>query len=231
MPLDIGRFNPLNIPDDPEAPVVYVVDSAEHPFDIAGVATKAQAAVVSIPVSDWNDSLTPWPAAGFYESDPEFGGHGGETLRKLIDEAIPGIESRLGIAPKRRAICGYSLGGLFALYAFVDETLFDACACISGSLWYEGWMEHIRQIGPKEDAHAGRRFAFLSVGKKERKSGLPLFRCVEDNMMECSAILAECGCETSTVVGPGNHMQHIDERFGKAFEALDSFLFGTPLVG
>lgn len=222
--MDIERFKALHISAEHDAPVIYVIDSAEHPFDIAACASAIASTVVSIPVRDWNAALTPWPAAGFYESDPWFEGRGGQTLESLCAHVIPAIESELDIAPKKRAVCGYSLGGLFALYAFVGRPAFDACACISGSLWYEGWMAYLRGLDLKDNERVMRGFAFFSVGKKERKSGLPLFRCVEENMGECARILEACGCRTNVVVGPGNHMQHIPERFGAALSALDEFL-------
>lgn len=224
MAKNIAKFKPLNALDDRLAPIIYVIDSEEHPFEISDVAEKAKSTVVSIPIRDWNDSLTPWPSPGFYENDPWFGGHAAETLDELCRHVIPAVESDLGITPRRRGICGYSLGGLFALYVFTGQSPFDACACISGSLWYAGWMRHLRELDLGNAERVKHGFAFFSVGKKERKSGLPLFRCVEDNMKECAAILGGYGCRTEIVVGPGNHMQHIPERFERAFDALDEFL-------
>ena len=227
--------------------VIYVVDSVEHPFDIASTAEGLSSTVVSIPIANWNDALTPWPAPGFYDDEPWFGGRGSETLEELTCRTIPAIEAKLDIesdteSPSsplpskesraiKRAICGYSLGGLFALYAFVSDSRFDACASISGSLWYQGWMDYIREktgCAPSKPADVNRfdgraRYAFLSVGKKECKSGLPLFRCVEDNMHESADLLRAAGCQVDTVVGPGNHMQHIPERFKAVLGALDAF--------
>lgn len=141
--------------------IIYVVNSAEHPFDIEKASVKCASTVISIPIADWSNALTPWPAPGFYENEPWFGGHGRETLEELTRRVIPAIEARLGAAsgienPRlshlrkesdsiKRAICGYSLGGLFALYAFANDTRFDACASISGSLWYQGWMNYLNE--------------------------------------------------------------------------------------
>ena len=224
-----------------------MIDSAEHPFDIAQTAYGRASTVVAIPIANWNDALTPWPAPGFYEDEPWFGGHGDETLKNLLNHTIPKIEAELGMCRTtaqpalhndnagsiRRAICGYSLGGLFALYAFVNDARFDACASISGSLWYQGWMDHLRETteklvssGSVDPDRPGKqdRYAFLSVGTKECKSGLPLFRCVEDNMHASADLLRAVGCRVDAIVGPGNHMQHIPERFEAALAELDEFL-------
>lgn len=205
---------------DATAPVIYAIDSSEHPFDISDAAGACASAVIPIPLDDWNDALTPWPAPGFYEDEPWFGGHSPQTLARLAEQVIPSLERERGLRPAKRALCGYSLGGLFALYAFLNDTRFDACACISGSLWYQGWMDYVRGV----DRDLAGRFAFLSVGKKERRSGLPLFRCVEDNMNACANLLRTHGCEVDVVIGPGNHMQHIPERFYAALTAVDAFL-------
>ena len=203
-----------------QAPAIYVVDMPEHPFDLAHIAQSRASTIVRVPIPDWNDNLTPWPAPGLYRGEPAFGGHAPETLRALLDDAIPAIERAKGISPTRRAICGYSLGGLFALYAFTHAEPFAACACLSGSVWYEGWVEHLR--GLSFDGTG--RFAFLSVGTKEKRAALAILRQVQDNMGACADILRARGCETEFAVGPGNHMSFVDERFDAGIGALDRFL-------
>ena len=142
------------------------------------------------------------------------------TLRELTCEAIPALEARFGLAPARRAICGYSLGGLFSLYAFTQDVYFSACACLSGSLWYPGWVDHLRKATL---AGAG-RYAYFSVGKKERKAGPPIMRTVQDDMEACAQVCRERGCEVDVTVGPGNHMQHHTERLAAGLATLDAFL-------
>ena len=247
MAIALPTYRILNRGDGSPS-VIYVIDSVEHPFDIASIAEGLSSAVVSVPIANWNDALTPWPAPGFYDDEPWFGGHGDATLEELTRRTIPAIEAELGIAPDieslcsplpckgsravKRAICGYSLGGLFALYAFVNDSRFDACASISGSLWYQCWMDYIREkteCVASSNSAVNRfdergRYAFLSVGKKEGKSGLPLFRCVEDNMHASADLLRAAGCQVDTAVSPGNHMQHIPKRFEAALTAVDGFI-------
>ena len=203
-----------------DAPVIYVIDSPEHPFDIETAAANAFCTIVKVPVANWNDSLTPWPAPGLYRGDPDFGGNGAQTLDWLCESAIPAIERAANLHPKERTICGYSLGGLFALYAFAHRELFDACACLSGSLWYEGWVEHLREL----ELDGAGRFAFFSIGAKEKRAALETLRRVQDNMQECVDILRERGCTVEFSIGAGNHMSHVQERFAAGISALDGFL-------
>ena len=202
------------------SPAIYVIDSPEHPFDLAGPAAGIACTIVKVPVTNWNDNLTPWPAPGLYRGESDFGGNAARTLDGLRDRVIPAIERDCGLHPHKRAICGYSLGGLFALYAFAHCTRFDACACLSGSVWYDGWVEHLRGLGLDGTG----RFAYLSVGSKEKRAAREPLKRVQDNMGQCADILRERGCEVDYAVGPGGHMNFIPERFAAGLAALDAFL-------
>lgn len=202
------------------SPVVYLIDSPEHPFDVSSLADGRPCTLVTIPVRDWGDALTPWPAAGLYREEPDFGGHASATLSELLEKTIPSLEDTWGLSPSARAICGYSLGGLFSLYAFTHCDAFVACGCLSGSVWYEGWVDYLR----KRELDVAGRFAFLSVGTKEKRGGNPLMRTVQRCMEACTDILRDHGCEVQYVTGPGNHLQFISERFDAGLSALDGFL-------
>ena len=204
--------------------VIYAIDSPEHPTDVGAFAAGLNAWVVSVPVAHWNDALTPWPAPALYREEPDFGGHAAETLDELLMRVVPAAEERIvaeaGHTPEVRAICGYSLGGLFSLYAFTHCDAFAACACLSGSVWYEGWVEH---LAAQEGDLAG-RYAYFSLGTKEKRGGQPLMRTVQKRMEECVELLRHCGCTVDFVLGPGNHLQHIPERYEVGLRALDKAL-------
>ena len=207
-----------------QAPVIYVIDLPPHPFDVAPVASGRSVTIVTVPVENWDDALTPWAASGLYPRDADFGGDAATTLEELLTNAIPFIERKNHLAPQKRALCGYSLGDLFALYAFVRTSAFDACACLSGSLWYEGWVNYLRDYlrgsAPALEGH----FAFLSIGAKEKSARPAILHSVEDNMRKSADILREHGCEVEFVVGPGTHFDHGLERFDAGFTALDRAL-------
>ena len=194
--------------------MIYVIDSPERLLDVAAVAEGLRSHVVSVPVADWGDALTPWPAPALRPGEKDFGGRADETLAVLAE--------MFGRAPGPHAICGYSLGGLFALYAFVRESRLAACACLSGSVWYEGWVDWLYESAPD----CVGRYAYFSVGKKEKRAGLP-FRHVEEDLAACADILRDCGCTVDVALGPGNHMQHVSERLSAGLAALDAFLVGS----
>lgn len=203
------------------SPVIYVIDSPEHPAGLAAMAPGRTATVVSVPVRAWSAALTPWEAAPLRRGAPGFAGDAATTLTELRERVVPLVEAQTGARrPAHRAVCGYSLGGLFALYAFTHDCIFSACGCLSGSLWYEGWVDHLRAL-PFEGAG---KYAFFSLGKKEPKAGAPIMRGVLDDMEQCADILRGRGCDVACSIGPGNHMQHHRERFEAGLAALEAFL-------
>ena len=223
--IEIGQCKTYAGSAGASAPAIYVIDSPEHPFDVKATVAHHNATVTSIPVRNWNDSLTPWPAAGLYREEPAFGGKASATLDEIVNRVIPRLEERDGRSPASRALCGYSLGGLFSLYALTHSDAFAACACLSGSVWYEGWVEHLQEL----PLDLSGRFAYLSLGTKERKAARPILKTVQRRMETCATILEQRGCSVTYRTGPGNHMQFIPERFAAGLGALDEFLSGRKL--
>lgn len=204
----------------PCAPVILTIDFPEHPMPLQEAAVGLNASVVTVPVCDWNRYLTPWEAPGLRTDAPSFGGKADELLQELRNTLLPYIRDKYNVASVTWAIAGYSLGGLFALYAFMRDLQLCACGCVSGSVWYPGLIDYVQ-----EHARAGAgRYAYFSLGKKERRGGAPIMHSVQDNMETCTKMLVETGYMTDFVLGPGNHMQHHTERMYAAFGALDAFM-------
>ena len=202
-----------------QAPVIYVVDAPDHPFGAQAFEGGRTGSVIRVPVRTWQDACTPWPAEALYRGSEPFGGKAAETLVELRD-ALPALEARWGIAPDRRAVCGYSLGGLFALHAFLHDPTWSACGCLSGSLWYEGWTEWMCESTP--DLRG--RYAYLSLGSKERRAARPLLKTVQERTEACVELLRDAGCAVDYRVVPGNHLSHVDERVSDGLAALDAWL-------
>lgn len=217
--VEINGMQLVGRTSDAAAPAIYVIDSIEHPFRIPHAACP-NSHVVTIPVRQWNDALTPWAAAGLYRGEPDFGGHANQTLAELVSEALPLADKTFGLAPRSHAICGYSLGGLFSLYALTSCDSFVACGCLSGSVWYEGWVDHLRRL----DKDLAGTFAYLFIGTKEKRAARPILHGVQQNMGDCAHILSQHGCRVDYRTGPGNHMQHVPERFAAGLGAIDRFL-------
>ncbi len=94
---------------------------------------------------NWNDDLTPWPAIGVFKKAKPFGGKAASFLNKLTNEIIPNSERDLGIENAERTLLGVSLSGLFAVWAAFNTDAFTNIISISGSLWYDGFVEWMKE--------------------------------------------------------------------------------------
>ena len=137
--------------------------------DVSGINAIAgfmdrKAAIVALPVDDWNAELTPWPAPPLRRGKP-FAGNADkmlERLDRLMSELPTLLKSNMGITVSKCLLIGYSLGGLCALWAATMRDCFDGVASVSGSLWYDGFDEYIG--GHAVNAHA----VYLSLATRNR---------------------------------------------------------------
>ncbi len=170
------------------------------------------------PEAVWERDYTPWPAPALAGRGP-FSGGGPAFLEGLEQRLLPLVAQRYALAlrPERTAVMGYSLGGLFALWAFCRSNLFGTALCLSGSFWYEGWLEFLQK---QRLAAKGR--VYLSLGKKEEQNGpAPLRRvgaCTRDT---ASLLQQQLGEDAVTLEwNPGGHFTDVSGRWRKALTWL-----------
>ena len=111
-----------------------------------------------------------------------------------MEDCLPG-------PPGWRGIAGYSLGGLFALYALCRTEAFHGAASVSGSLWFPGIVEYLTE----HEMSPGVCRVYLSVGSREARTRNPLMRPVRQNAEAVEALCRERGIRTTFVLNPGNH--------------------------
>ena len=120
----------------------------EH--DLAGMEREVEAIrrqtaqpflLAAVQVEDWNDDLSPWPAPPVWGKQG-FGGRAEDTLAWL-EQAVPGIRQQYSIKEDCKVILGgYSLAGLFALWAATQTNALYGTAAASPSVWFPGWPEY-----------------------------------------------------------------------------------------
>lgn len=203
-----------------QAPCIYYMGSPQELPDTERLMSALDCAVVYVVISDWDNTLTPWPAKGLYRNGEDFKGEAPEFLQKLLDELIPAIEQKEGLTPSHRAIAGYSLAGLFAMYAFVNCDTFECAASMSGSFWYEGWADYITSL--KLDKRGCG--AFVTLGDKERKAKNKLMRTVQENTDITICALESWGVKVEHHLVPGGHFDNIYQRVGDGISALASMM-------
>ena len=184
----------------PRALLVYIC-SAEHSDAEALAAALGDCALAVFPVRDWNEELSPWAAEGFP-------GGGRKTLERLLAE--------LSLLPADipRYIGGYSLAGLFALWAFHESGAFHGCAAVSGSFWYPGLVEYVQSAPLSPESRV-----YLSLGRQEHKSRNRQMRSVKtalNTLYDYYSPLCHCKLEWNE----GNHFTDPTERMRKGFAWL-----------
>ena len=130
------------------------------------LSEKYGVSIVVIDNVNWNDDMTPWPAEGVFKKAKPFGGHAAIFLDKLTNEIIPKAEKSLGIENAERTIMGVSLSGLFAVWACFNTNAFTNIISISGSLWYDGFVEWMEKQTPSPQL----KKVCMLLGEKEKNA-------------------------------------------------------------
>jgi predicted alpha/beta superfamily hydrolase len=115
--------------------------------------------------------LTPTPITGREWHPPLGAGHGPQLLAAIGDEVVPFLEQNFAVSSDR-TIIGWSLGGLFGLYAlFQNPALFARYLLVSPSLW---WHERLPLTWEQDWASAHDDLparVFMAVGEREETPG------------------------------------------------------------
>lgn len=99
-------------------PVVYLLGDVA---DNSPVQIREGVSLVSVGVDLWEENFSPWCAPRVFAKGPNFGDGAQKTLDTLINQVIPWAESELTEPPAYRVLVGYSLAGLFSLWAGVTQ--------------------------------------------------------------------------------------------------------------
>ncbi|MCC8163527.1 MAG: alpha/beta hydrolase [Lachnospiraceae bacterium] len=150
---------------------------------------------------DWDDELTPWPIPPIAKGDTPCSGGADVYLDQLLTELLPEIREALPAPPVYCALSGYSLAGLFAVYAAYKTDCFSRIVSASGSLWYPDFLSFVQQNQISESVKA----MYFSLGDKESHTKNPYLAPVEDNTRFLEQYYSEKGIWTTFRLNPGNH--------------------------
>lgn len=152
---------------------------------------------------NWDQDLSPWPHAPVVDPDDDFTGGAPAYLKWIVDEVLPYVDRRIPDL-SGRILAGYSMGGLFALYALSETAAFDKACCVSGSVWFPDFVQFF-QTHP----FAGKPEAiYLSLGNQESKVRNPWLQKTRQAMEAICACCKERGVDTVFELVPGNHFQN-----------------------
>ena len=191
--------------EEKEAPAVLLVGFEEEVRPVYSAIKeryKEPFHLIAVCPSSWNDDLTPWKAQAIFKG-PDFGGKADEFLNVL--DAVK--EELKGVPISSLAIAGYSLAGLFAVYAAYKRDCFDAVLSGSGSFWYLDFVSFC-----KANALSSKfSYASFSLGKKE-PNAKGMMSVVGEKTQELVGILTDSGIQTSFVWNEGGHFNEPEKR-------------------
>jgi predicted alpha/beta superfamily hydrolase len=165
----------------------------------------------AIPVESWNDELSPWKAPAVWGKQG-FGGKAADTLSFLTEQVIPTLKQRFHLPENVKIILGgYSLAGLFALWASTQTALFSDVAAASPSVWFPGWMEFEQQHPIQAQC------IYLSLGDREERTKNLTMAAVGDNIRVLHSQLTARGADCTLEWNSGGHFKDTDLRAAKAF--------------
>ena len=165
-------------------------------------------AMAGFQVLDWDLDLSPWhdPAIN---RDPVVGSASYDTLRFVTDDLLPALFDKYGELPV--ILGGYSLGGLFSLWAATVCDKFPAIAAASPTLWIKDW-------GKYSLAHPSKaNMVYLSLGDREEKTRNPVMATVGSRIREAHTLLKDRGVNCILEWNEGNHFKDADLRTARAF--------------
>lgn len=166
--------------------------------------------LATIELDDWIIDLMPWPDANI-SREPEAGKHGQDTLEYVLLSLIPELQKRYGPLPV--IIGGYSLGGLFALWASAQSDSFKAVAAASPSVWIKDWIPFAKKHAPMADA------VYLSLGtQEEHVKNQAIARVGNCLRTQYSLLQEQIGADNCTLFWEqGGHFNDNEGRLARAF--------------
>ena len=197
--------------------ILYPMDMLEDWIEPA--TAKYDTDIVVITGMDWQNVFSPWPAKGVPKGDPDFKGESPEFLELLKQKVVPEVEKALGTYRDAvRTFVGVSMSGLFALWQWMLCDTFTNIASLSGSFWYEGFLDWMKSRDIPRKSGMG----YFLLGDQESKSKVKAFDTVGVNTHEIVAMLSGAGIRTEFQSVPGNHYSDPLPRLDKAFTAIYS---------
>lgn len=196
----------------PSSSVVLIQPVGDHDIDrlrqeaaFIKELTASDFQLIAVKVKDWNQDLTPWKAPAVFGT--EAFGQGAEcTLEEVLALCKePDKEYYLG---------GYSLAGLFALWASYQTAVFKGIAVVSPSVWYPDFLQYMTEHDINSPS------VYLSLGDKEEKTRNKVMATVGDCIRQAQSRLKEQQIDCVLEWNPGNHFRDSQLRMAKGFAWL-----------
>lgn len=200
-----------------DKPIIYLNTFGQREEQVLKDVEKAELPdfnLVVITGINWDRDLPPWDCKPVFRDGDYYTGGADKYLNLLVEKIVPEAEKHIIGNIKWRGLAGFSLAGLFTLYAAYQTDLFSRLACVSGSFWYPGFKDYA-------ESHQLKRLPeciYFSIGDKEAKSGNAIIKTVQVNTEELERYYESLGIKTTFELNSGNHFQNSVERVVKGIK-------------
>ena len=228
------------------APIVYLLGDVA---DNSPIQVPEGVSLVNIGVDLWEENFSPWCAPRVFAKGPNFGDGAQKTLDTLINQVIPWAESELTDPPAYRVLVGYSLAGLFSLWAGVSQQVARGCQPDDvssqpgpssqpgaphvdavptptfqriGAVSGSFWFPGLLDYVDQQlsGGVVGLTHAYLSLGDREARTPNPQIMYVRENAELLASKLEKAGITSTFDLNRGNHFQNVEGRMQKALDWL-----------
>ena len=162
--------------------------------------------LVAFMIKDWNQELTPWAAPPVFGKIP-FGDGAEKTLEFITSQLLPEVKDNI----PHLILGGYSLAGLFALWAGYQTDRFEGIVAASPSVWYPQWIDYASEKSPLAQS------VYLSLGDKEEKVKNQVMAQVGNAIRKQHELLNGQKVNTTLEWNAGNHFVDSEKRTVKGF--------------
>ena len=177
---------------------------------------QAECNFLSIAIHDWQREMSPWYAPALSKDGEAFSGGADAYLESLLTAILPWVTERIHGKASFIGIDGYSLAGLFALYALYKTDVVTRVAAMSGSFWFPRFKEFCKEntmkILPEK--------LYLSIGDQESKTRHPILKTMQKNTEELLGYFRSLGIPCKYELNRGNHFQDVNLRCAKGILEL-----------
>ena len=200
-------------------PLVYSIDYHENGQLLLETSKQMGCSgfnLVTISGLHWNQELSPWPVETVVSKNDRFTGGAPGLLPVIVEQVVPAVEKLLDEPPVWRCLAGYSMAGLFAVWAAHHTNLFTRILSASGSMWYPGWLEFAQEHVPEVPLPG----VYLSVGEQESTSRNAVLQTVGERTRALADMFASRGMNVRFELNPGNHFKNPPLRVVKGIKWL-----------
>ena len=198
------------------APVVYlntVMNEGERVFEACKALNCPLFVLAAVSGLDWDRDMSPWAIPPISKDDTPCSGGADAYMELLTGSVMPEVERLIG-SGEYNALAGYSLAGLFAVYALYKTSVFSKVASASGSFWFNGFDEY----AAKNEFLDSPKCIYFSLGDREAKTKNPILQTVEERTHDLQARCEKKGIKSVFVSNKGNHFQNAVPRMANGIK-------------